>query len=184
MPRDFDDEDDDNRPRRPRRRPPPERGGTNVLKVMLGVAGGIALIGCLGVGGCVMLLGVGARKQAEEERLAPPGDMSLKEFILQKPVKPTAVRVDCKLSTYYNYAFSRCAETHYSFDVTGDSPYASAHAYVPKTAEDGRRLYELLKDGSKQRMTLRLQRVGPDGDALPARHDSCFALVGTVDGKK
>src|SRR5262249_43367348 len=141
MARDFDDEDDDYPPRRPRRRRPPERGGTNVLKVMLGVAGGIALIGCLGVGGCVMLLGPGARKQAEEGRLAPPGDMSLKEFILQKPVKPTAVRVDCRLDTYYNFAFSRCAETHYSFRVEGHSPYASAHGYVPKNSELGRRLY-------------------------------------------
>jgi hypothetical protein len=179
-----DDDHDDDRPRRPRRGPPPERGGTNVLKVMLGVAGGIAIIGCLGVGGCVVLLGIGARKQAEEERLTPPGDMSLKEFILQKPAKPTAVQVDCQLDTYYNYAFSRCAETHYSFKVEGRSPYASAYGYVAKDSELGRRLYELLKNGSEQKMTVRLQRVGPDGDPLPAGHDSCFALVGVVEGSK
>lgn len=182
MPRDFEDEDED-RPRRPRQRPP-ERGGTNVLKLVLGVAGGIALIGCLGVGGCVMLLGVGARNQAEKERLAPPGDMSLKEFILQKPVKPTAMRVDCRLDTFYNFAFSQCAETHYSFRVEGSSPYASAHGYVAKNSELGRRLYELLKNGSEQKMTVRLERVGPNGNPLPAGHDSDFALVGVVDGNK
>lgn len=114
----------------------------------------------------------------------PPGDMTLKEFILQKPAKPTAVQVDCKLDTYYNYAFSQCAETHYSFRVEGDSPYSSAQAYAPKNSDYGRRLYEQLKSGSEQRMTLRLQRVGPGGDALPADHDRCFALVGIVEGKK
>lgn len=115
---------------------------------------------------------------------SPPGDMSLKEFILQKPSKPAAVQVDCRLDTYYNYAFSRCAETHYSFRVEGGSPSASAHAYAPKTSDYGKRLYEQLKSGSEQRMTLRLERVGPDGSALPAEHDSCFALVGIVDAKK
>jgi hypothetical protein len=154
---------------------------------MLGVAGGIfliAMIGCIGVGGCVMLLSIGASKQAEEERLAAPSDMSLKEFILQKPSKMTAVRVDCKLDTYYNFAFSRCAETHYSFRVSSSSPYASAHGYIAKNSELGRRLYEMFKNGSEQKLTLRLQRIGPYGDALPAEDDSCFALVGIVESKK
>ena len=124
------------------------------------------------------------RDKKSNDPTAPLGDMTLKEFILQKPSKPTAVQVDCKLDTYYNYAFSSCAETHYSFRVTSHSPVASAHAYAPKISVYGRRLYELLKDGSNHQMTLRLQRVGPGSDVLPAKHDSCFALVGTVDGKK
>ena len=142
-----------------------------ILVVLMLVAWGAMLVACGGAG----------KKNAPE---LPPGDMSLKEFILQKPTKPTAVQVDCRMDTYYNFAYSRCAETHYSFRVEGGSPYASAYAYAPKTSEHGRRLYELLKDGSEQRMTLRLERVGPDGEALPAVHDSCFALVGIVDGKQ
>jgi hypothetical protein len=124
------------------------------------------------------------RREEEKRKAVAPSDMSLKEFILQKPAKPTAVQVVCQLGAYYNYAFSGCAETHYSFRVRSDSPSASANGYAPKDSEHGRRLYELLKDGSARRMTIRLQRVGPHGNALPAKDDDCFALVGVVDSKK
>jgi hypothetical protein len=114
----------------------------------------------------------------------PPGDMPLKAFILQKPAGPIAVQADmgCELSTHYSDAFRHCEETHFSFRIASDSPsYASAYVYAPKTSEHGRRLYELLKDGSKRRLTLRIQRVGPDGEALPAIDDSNFALIGIVE---
>jgi hypothetical protein len=111
----------------------------------------------------------------------PPGDMTLKAFVLQKPSEPTAVQVDCELSTYYNFAYSNCAETHHSFRIGGR---AGEHAYAPKDAEYGKRLYELLKDGEKRKFTLRIQRLGPDGLALPANDDSCFALVGIVENRQ
>jgi hypothetical protein len=114
----------------------------------------------------------------------PKADMTLKEFVLQKPAGAKAVRAECNLATYYNFAFDRCAETHYSFTLTTRSPFTIVHAYAPKNSEHGRRLYDMLKDGSKRELTLRLQRVGPDGNPLPAEHDSCFALVGIVDGAK
>lgn len=41
--------------------------GTNALKVMLGVAGGIMLAGCCGVGGCVALFTMSAAKVAEQQ---------------------------------------------------------------------------------------------------------------------
>jgi hypothetical protein len=94
------------------------------------------------------------------------------------------VQVNCRLATYYNYSFSRCAETHYSFGVEARSPsFTRAYVFAPKDSEHGRRLYELLKNGSTHTMTLRIQRLGPNGDQLPARDDQCFALIGIVDSK-
>ena len=153
------------------------------MPLIIAIVAGVVVLGCGGVSVVAAFVFFASVKPVEQDK--PPGDMSLKEFILQKPSKPTAVQVDCKLSTYYNYSFSNCAETHYSFDVNEDSPsYASAHAYAPKTSDYGKRLYEQLKSGRTQKMTLRLQRVGPNGNALPANDDSCFALIGVVDAIK
>jgi hypothetical protein len=115
----------------------------------------------------------------------PPGDMTLKAFILQKPDGPTAVQVDCELSTYYNWAFRACAATHYSFKLESRSPvYSLAFAYAEKESNHGQVLYEALKNGNKQKHTLQIQRIGPDGIPLPARDDQCFALLGIVQAQK
>jgi hypothetical protein len=90
-----------------------------------------------------------------------------------------AVQADCERSTYFNHAFQTCAETHYSFDLG-----YPVHVYAPKDSDHGRRLYELLKDGSKRRFTLRIQRIGPAGQPLPVKDDSCFALLGIVQAQK
>src|SRR5262245_57613951 len=116
-----------------------------VVVVALLAVSAVVTVGCGGDGG---------KTDSEEpapKRVSalPPGDMTLKAFILQKPSEPTAVQVQCKMDTYYNFAFSRCAETHYSFTLESESPYTIAHGYAPKSSEDGRRLYELLKNGDK-----------------------------------
>jgi len=121
------------------------------------------------------------KKQAQEVFALPPGDMTLKAFILQKPAAPTAVQVDCKLSTFYNWAFRKCAETHYSLEISTASPdLTRCHVYAPKESENGRLLYEALKNGETRRYTLQIQRIGPTGDALPVKDDKCFALVQIV----
>lgn len=107
----------------------------------------------------------------------PSADMTLKAFILQKPTKSTSVEIECSLDTYYNFAYNDRAETHYSFKLKSDSPFATAHGYAPKKSEHGRMLYEFLNDGRSRRMLVWLQRTGPDGQPLPAGDDSCFALV-------
>jgi hypothetical protein len=152
---------------------------------MAAIVGGI-LFSCCIVAIVVTHSSQNARLVSEQNaRLSlPPGDMTLKEFILQKPDGPVAVQVDCELTTYYNYAFRQCAQTHYSFRVQSRSPtFADAHVYAPKNSEYGRSLYELLKAGNKRRFTLRIQRLGPYGESLPARDDGCFALVGVVDAQ-
>ena len=45
-----------------------KQGGTSALKIMLGVAGGIALISCCGIGGCIALIGMGAKGVADKQQ--------------------------------------------------------------------------------------------------------------------
>lgn len=133
---------------------------------------------CLLVG-CNEKSGGGEQGGGGETR--PPADMTLKAFILQKPTKPVSVDVECTLTTYYNYEFSNSSETHYSVKIESQEPFATAHAYAPKTSAHGKRLYESLKDGSTKRARVRVQRLGPDGQPLPSKDDSCFSLVGIAE---
>lgn len=61
------------RPRSGRPRPGPGKANNTALKVILGVVGGVVLLGCLGVGGCIALIGLGAKKQAAEDRQVAAG---------------------------------------------------------------------------------------------------------------
>src|SRR6266852_2538434 len=63
---DYDDENDRAR-QGPRQVEVGKQGGTSVLKIVLGVAGGIGLISCLGIGGCIALIGMGAKGVAEKQ---------------------------------------------------------------------------------------------------------------------
>lgn len=147
-----------------------------ILAVVIPSVGGLLLMCCACFGFLLLTSGNSSAPKL------PPGDMSLKEFLIQKPIGPTAVQVNCELATYYNFAFQRCAETHYSFRIDSHTPaFANAYVYAPKDSAQGSRLFELLKDGRKRPMTLRIQRIGPNGLGLPAFHDQCFALIEIVD---
>ena len=148
------------------------RQASSVAYLVLGL--GIGLFCMVGLG-VVALIIIGA----SQRKLAPTGDMSLKGFVLQKPSKPTTVLATVSLSTYYGCAYRQCAETHYSFRIKDGNE--SDHVYAPKTSKHGKRLYQLLKNGSEQQMMIRLQRIGPEGDSLPERDDDYFALIDAVE---
>jgi hypothetical protein len=109
-----------------------------------------------------------------------PGEMTLKEFILQEPKHPVKVRVECRLDTFYNRDYIHARETHYSLDLkNATGPYASAYGYIARSSADGKRLYELLKSGRSLVLTLHLHHVGPDGQ--PGTDPGEFAVLRVVD---
>src|SRR5262249_60403271 len=72
-------------------------GGTSATKVMLGVAGGIVLVGCLGVGGCLMLIGVASRQQADrEQEVAEAAAVTIEANALHAEYKAKEVSADGK----------------------------------------------------------------------------------------
>jgi hypothetical protein len=113
----------------------------------------------------------------------PRGDMNLWEFMYQRPSGATAVEVYCKLGPNYGGAFIKCAETHYSFTIARrwPGPILYATAYAPKDSKHGRKLYEMLKDGSGRDIMLLLQRLGPDGKPFPPGDFRDFAVVGIAE---
>lgn len=76
-------------------------------------------------------------------------------------------RVSAELSDLYLFTFGNAKQTHYSIRCTerfGDR-VATFHGYIRKDTTEGKRLYELLKDGQRHEVTLKFMRVpgGEDG---------------------
>ena len=66
--------------------------------------------------------------RSERSTVWQRGDMSSKAFILQKSTGQIAVYTTCLLDTYYNYAFSKSASTHYSFSIADDTKSTNVYA--------------------------------------------------------
>lgn len=53
--------------------------------------------------------------------------------------------------------------------------------YVLRDSKAGKKLFELLKDGGEQRLTLSVRLVGPDGAAIPSGlGDHMVEITGAV----
>jgi hypothetical protein len=119
-----------------------------------------------------------ARLQKAEEEKAPKTDtsteMTLAAFLAQRPAEPAKITADCKLSNYYNCAYRDTAATHHSVAIS--SSRASGHAWVPKNSEEGKRIFEALKDGQEHRLTVQVVLQGPDGTATPLEREE-MAIV-------
>src|SRR6185436_11846149 len=73
---------------------------------------------------------------------------------------PFIARGECRLATYYDFAFIQSAETHYSVELLQDDPRGIIYAYTPKDSTDGKKLFELLRDGRRRRMTFECEFAG------------------------
>jgi hypothetical protein len=108
--------------------------------------------------------------------------MTLAAFKIQRPKKEVVVVVRCELQDphqngpeckwYWIRLTSRRWEPGHE-----NEPFASELAWVYKDSPEGKRLYELLKDGSEKRLTLLLYATpeGYDGTnprSLDARQNS------------
>lgn len=91
-------------------------------------------------------------------------DMSWSEFKASKPKESTKFRVAVSLDDYYNYEFRNLSDSYWSISlseitterITGTKPLL-LYGYIPKESEDGKKLFELLKDGSEKAVILELK---------------------------
>jgi hypothetical protein len=110
----------------------------------------------------------GEQPPAPQAPLVPPADMTLGAFLAQRPDKPTKIEVNCTLASYYNFAYSGAAVTHYSVSLDqGGNTIKTGHAWVPKDSDAGKAVFEMLKDGERRRLFLEVILQGPDGVATP-----------------
>lgn len=91
-------------------------------------------------------------------------DMSWAEFKASKPKESTKFRAIVALDDYYNYEFRNLSDSYWSIylsEITTEritfSRPLSLYGYIPKESEDGKKLFELLKDGSEKAVILELK---------------------------
>ena len=81
---------------------------------------------------------------------------SWQEFKTVRPTEPKTLRVTCALGDYYNYQFFGEQDTFYSISLDAPSvDNLSLYAYVRRDTEDGKKMFEKLKDGDSHKMTIK-----------------------------
>jgi hypothetical protein len=78
---------------------------------------------------------------------------------------PATFRVRAKVSDYFNYDFRGADKTHFAFELH-ETQGASIHGYIRRDADDGTKLFELLKDAREHDVTLEL--AYPKGSEDPS----------------
>lgn len=161
--------DDDDRPRRK-----PKSGGMPVWGWVLLGGGGLLFVG----GGlvCAGMLWVGKKTgEAVQEQVqnieqdlayvqSKKADMTVKQFKANKPTTQTVIRAKASISSIWSGAFRAAETTHYSFAINGSSS-SLLWVYADKSGI-GKKLYEVCKDGKEHWVTVRVHRIGPNGDSV------------------
>lgn len=81
--------------------------------------------------------------------------MTAAAFKAQRPKEPMKFRVIGTLSDNYSpFGGNYVAETYWSVALKDGDENFIAYGYIPKDSEDGKKLYELLKDGETHRLIL------------------------------
>jgi hypothetical protein len=109
-----------------------------------------------------------------------PG-MTLAAYLAERPSRPATVMVDANMGNYFNYAYQDAAATHYSLTVEGPYPFKHGHAWVRKDTRIGRRLLEVLKDGTTHPVLVEVDLRGPSGAPTPPGQEE-LAVVTDEEG--
>ncbi|MGE3757615.1 MAG: hypothetical protein AB7H97_07660 [Pseudobdellovibrionaceae bacterium] len=83
--------------------------------------------------------------------------MTFKAMQAQKPTDPQKFRVFAELANYYNYEFRDSDSYLYSIRLHEPETYESVYGYIKRDSPDGKRLYEILKDGQKHPVILNVR---------------------------
>jgi len=80
--------------------------------------------------------------------------LSLKAYQATKPSEVGIFRLDCKLSDYYNYGYIDLQNKYYSIECYSEFDESIIYAYVDKNSDDGKKIFEILKDGNNHKLVL------------------------------
>lgn len=83
--------------------------------------------------------------------------MTFKAMEAQRPTSSQKFRVMAELADYYNYEFRDGQYYLYSIRLHEPDSYQSVYGYIKKDSKDGAKLYEILKDGQKHPMILKIR---------------------------
>lgn len=85
--------------------------------------------------------------------------VKLNVYKASKPSNTTILKVVCKISDYYNHGYRNKIDDYYSIECSSNEPNSLdlLYGFISKKSEDGKRIYEILKDGNYHNLTLALQ---------------------------
>ena len=95
--------------------------------------------------------------------------MTTAAFKAQKPKEPIKFRVKAKLSNNYFSISNVYKNSLWSVELKDGIENPIAYGYIEKELEDGKRLYEVLKDGEEHRIMLIIKYpkgMRPDDDVV------------------
>jgi len=83
--------------------------------------------------------------------------VSMKTFKANLSTQPTEFRVNATIGTYYNYNFSDAKNTHWNVNIEDKEGNNIRGCYISKSSAEGKKLYEILKDGKTHALILELK---------------------------
>lgn len=82
--------------------------------------------------------------------------VSLKTFRANLSTHPTEFRVNATIGNYYSYNYFNANSTHLSVEIS-DNENNFIFCYISKSSVEGKKLYEILKDGKKHQLIVGLK---------------------------
>ena len=81
-------------------------------------------------------------------------DFPLVKYFETNPKEPKIFRVNAEIGSLYIDEFADFKEKYYNLDIRESTPYETCWGYVAKESEAGKKIYEIIKDGNKHKITV------------------------------
>lgn len=89
--------------------------------------------------------------------------VSLKTFKANLSTQPTELRVKASIGSYYNYNYRDAKNSHWNVSIEDIDYNSIAGCYISKSSAEGKKLYEILKDGKSHALIIEL-KIDSSGD--------------------
>ena len=83
--------------------------------------------------------------------------VSMKTFKANLSTQPTEFRVNATISNYYNYNYIDSQNTHWNVLIKDIERNTIIGCYISKSSAEGKKLYDILKDGKTHALILELK---------------------------
>ncbi len=83
--------------------------------------------------------------------------ISMKTFKAHSNSDIASFRIQAEIGNYYNYNYRNAEKTHWNVGVIDNDGNSISGCYISKTSEEGKKLYEILKDGKQHYLILEIK---------------------------
>ncbi len=91
------------------------------------------------------------------EATAGYNPMSMKTFKANSSTQAAEFRVKASIGTYYNYNYGDAKNTHWNVSVVDNAGNHISGCYISKSSAEGKKIYEILKDGNTHDLILEIK---------------------------